>query len=98
MLLKRFFLFKFFSKLVNRAFIRIKFMSRITLKLFFHLGTDGESKQAGSLKVSFVFVIWNTSVGRLVAYMDGMWSAKEQNGLPRAGDTKWLSSLGLFSN
>lgn len=30
--------------------------------------------------------------------MDGMWSAKEQNGLPRAGDTKWLSSLGLFSN
>lgn len=65
MLLKRFFLFKFFSKLVNRAFIRIKFMSRLTLKLFFHLGTDGESKQAGSPKAAFVFVIWNTSAGRL---------------------------------
>lgn len=34
-----------------------------------------------------------------VAYVDGMWLAKEQNDLPRAGDiAKWLSSLGLFSN
>lgn len=63
MLLEKFFLFiKFFSKLVNKSFIRTKFMSRITLTLFFHLGTDGKGKQAGSLKASFVFVIWNTSV------------------------------------
>lgn len=40
-------------------------MSRITLTLFFHLGTDGEDKQAGSPKASFVFVIWNTSAGCL---------------------------------